>query len=656
MSVQAIEKVNIIACRKNRKAVLEMLQSRGMMEVSVCVPCDTFSLEDTSIQISQFDKQLELLTSAIDVLDRAVPEKTPFYMDAKIIQNRDIDDARYNANKIFEYAKDVLSLSNKIEECKSQISNNNVKILAQQSWRQLDCSLSFSGTAKTAVFIGSIPLDLDQTELQSQITGIADIPIYIELLSHSKERTCFFVMSHINDKDAVAKALSALEFVNAALETQNLLPNEIIQNLEMDNQGLQEEISDCQQKTIELSDQKLSMQILYDNFYARKEKYEIIRQLAHSHKTFILTGYVPAVQVDELSSTLERDYSAFLEKTELIEGQELPVKLKNNAFAKPVENIVESFSIPSKDDIDPTFIMSIFYYFYFGMMFSDAGYGLLVMIVCGLLGFAIKNVKPGLKNSMRMFFFCGVSTFIWGLLYGGFFGNAISVISNGFFNVNIEFAPILFDPVKDPLRLLILSVALGVIHILTGNILKFASLWRNGKRFDAVCDAGFWTLLLFGICTMAVWIGVGAAFLKIPSFVLMGVGVVGQVLMAGRDNKNIFMRLFIGILSLYDITGFLSDALSYSRLMALGLATGVIANVANTMSALFGFNIIGGILFWIVFIAFHLINFGINMLGAYVHTNRLQYVEFFGKFYEGGGRKFKPFSKKYKYTRVEERV
>ena len=325
----------------------------------------------------------------------------------------------------------------------------------------------------------------------------------------------------------------------------------------------------------------------------------------------------------------------------------------NNGFSEPVEGITSDYSMPSASDIDPNPIMAIFYYWFFGMMFSDAGYGLLMMIVCGILGFG-NVIEKSKRRTYKMFFFCGVSTTFWGIMYGSFFGDMIDTIAKTFFNSPVRFKPVFLNPTDKPLELLIISVAFGMIHILTGLVIKFYVTWKKGERLDAVCDTGFWIIALVGICLFAGSMA-GIAVLKNIGIAMIAVGFGGLLVTGGRKNKNIIGKIFGGVLSLYDITSYVGDALSYSRLMALGLATGVIASVINVLGSLGGNSVIGVIAFVLISIFGHALNFAINCLGAYVHTNRLQYVEFYQKFYEGGGRKFKPLAMNTKYYNFSEK-
>ena len=281
-------------------------------------------------------------------------------------------------------------------------------------------------------------------------------------------------------------------------------------------------------------------------------------------------------------------------------------------------------------------------------MFSDAGYGLLMMIVCGILGFTNIMDKEQCK-SYRLFFWCGVSTTLWGIAYGSFFGDLIGVISQTFGDGKTEFPPILLDPVNQALQLLIISAGFGLVHLITALAIKFYVVWKSQDKVSAVCDTGFWITALLGVGILS-----AGAILKIDNALKIGsiiaiLSGLGLVLTGGRDKKNPILKLLEGVMKLYDITGYVGDILSYSRLMALGLATGVIASVVNVLASLGGNSFLGAVVFVIVAVLGHTLNLSINMLGAYVHTNRLQYVEFYQKFYKGGGRRFHPFKINTKY-------
>ena len=307
--------------------------------------------------------------------------------------------------------------------------------------------------------------------------------------------------------------------------------------------------------------------------------------------------------------------------------------------------------------------MSFFYMFFFGMMLSDAGYGLLMVIGCGIALLKFPRMAQGMRKMLTMFFWCGVSTVFWGIMFGGFFGDVIDVVAKTFFGYTGDkiVKPLWFDPLTSPMRLLIWCMLFGIIHLFFGLGIKGYQYLKDGDIVGFVSDIIAWYAFLIGLILMLLptdlFANIAQMQFNFPPFVAplaKGLAIGGMVvilLMSGRANKNWGLRIALGAYDIYGVTGWLSAALSYSRLLALGLATGVIASVINTMAAMVGEGkgIIGLIIFFIIFIIGSVLNFAINLLGAYVHTNRLQYVEFFGKFYDGGGEPFEPFETKTKY-------
>ena len=269
-----------------------------------------------------------------------------------------------------------------------------------------------------------------------------------------------------------------------------------------------------------------------------------------------------------------------------------------------------------------------------------------------------------MKTSIQLFFWCGISTLFWGIMFGGYFGDVINVISRTFFGHEVGIPAVWFVPLDEPMKLLIYSMLFGVIHLFTGLGIKGYMCLRDKKYMDFFCDVVLWYMLLIGLLIMLIpsdiFASIAQTTIVFPAAVnalakwMAIIGAVGIVLMSGRANKNFGIRLALGAYDLYNVSGWLSDVLSYSRLLALGLATGVIASVVNQMGSMGGKSVFGVIVFIIAFIVGHTFNIAINLLGAYVHTNRLQFVEFFGKFYEGGGRAFNPFKENTKYADIKE--
>ena len=297
-------------------------------------------------------------------------------------------------------------------------------------------------------------------------------------------------------------------------------------------------------------------------------------------------------------------------------------------------------------------------------MLSDAAYGVIVAVVCGIRVWKFPRISPGMWKSQKLFLRCGLSTIVRGVRFGGYFGNIVDIVTEKFTGTKITPPALWFIPLNEPMKLLLYSLLFGVIHLFTGLAIKGYLCIKDRKYMDFFCDVVLWFMLLIGLILMLLpselFASIAQMEIVFPGWLntlakgLAVIGAAGIVLMSGRGNKNPALRLALGAYDLYNITGWLSDVLSYSRLLALGLATGVIASVINQMGSMLPNNVIGIIFFILIFIVGHSMNLAINLLGAYVHTNRLQFVEFFGKFYEGGGRPFHPFRENTKYAEIKE--
>jgi V/A-type H+-transporting ATPase subunit I len=288
-------------------------------------------------------------------------------------------------------------------------------------------------------------------------------------------------------------------------------------------------------------------------------------------------------------------------------------------------------------------------------MLSDAGYGLLMVI--GVLAAKAKlRLSAQAKKTADMFLFCGVATVFWGALFGSWFGDLAPTIARQYFGREMGSLALWLDPVEKAMSLMLWCFLFGIVHLFAGYAVRAAQLWRRGKKADAVCDSLFVCLFTAGLAPLGAslltpvpaWLG------GVAKWVLLA-GALGIVLTAGRKSKRLGGKLGVGLYGLYNAAaGMLGDVLSYSRLLALGLATGIIAQVVNLLGTMPKNMAVKSVALPVVLLVGHGVNMAINLIGAYVHTNRLQYVEFFSKFYEGGGRKFLPFAAHTKYYQVKE--
>ena len=394
---------------------------------------------------------------------------------------------------------------------------------------------------------------------------------------------------------------------------------------------------------------------LYDFLSIEQEKEETKKLLKKSREVIAIKGWNQDKDISKLRKQLNEHFEVSEINFSKPEKDEVvPIALTNHNLVKPFEIIAELYSLPDYREIDPTPILSIFYFIFFGLCLSDVGYGASMAL---LSYFAIKKLKleKGAIKFFKLLYYCGISGILGGILVGSWFGDILDYLPSQLVGVR-EFLIqrlALFQPTDNPLPLLILSLALGVVQVFTGIILKFIDNIRNDRLYDGLMDQISWLLFLTGIILFMTK-GMMPPFMENISWIITVIGALSIILTQGRTKNNILLKLGSGILALYDVTGYFSDVLSYSRLFALSLATGIIAQMFNMLATMVNIPYIGFLLALIVLIVGHTFNLLISGLSAFIHDARLQYVEFFTKFYQAGGIPFRPFSIKTKYVHVED--
>lgn len=649
--------VNIYASDTEAAAVMKRLQEMSVIDIDTAAGDDeTCSLPegyfraDTSDKINTYERNAETAENAVKIMNLRFPEKrgiAGLFNSARGITADEFYLKREQIENALSLANEVIENDRRIAEQKAEIVRLNTTREQMLPWEPLDVPLSFSGTAKTRAFIGTVAGIYTLEALNEKIAEInPDISLYIEIVNTGKDTTYIFACCPKYEQEKAESVLRSLSFARPAQITSKL-PRDKIASKDERAGKCSEAIEKCLARIKKISESRYDIENFADYCRGKAENFRAAGEIARTPHTVLIKGYVSERDVPYLESQLKKQFTVVIE-VEDANDELAPVVLRNNAFSMPAETLVKMYSLPGPRDIDPSPITGFFYYLFFGMMFSDAGYGL-IMIIATSIALAKFKLSRSMRQNMRLFQYCGISTFLWGLVYGSFFGDSIAVISEKFFGHRVAL-PALIDPMNgDAVTLLILSLALGLVEIIAGLCAKFVTCMKNGDKAGAFFDAGLWVTTLTGIALVALGF-VTVPIIKNIGIVIALASVVGLILTQGRDKKNPIMKLFSGVASLYDITSYVSDLLSFSRLMALGLTTSAMSAVFNMLSTMGGKSIGGFILLIIVFPLGHAINFGLNVLGAYVHTLRLQYVELFSKFYEGGGREFKAFSFKSKYT------
>lgn len=666
MAVLQMQRISICALKKDRKPVLEQLQRLGVVEVNDIMLSDSiFKKDDVTKGENILEKNVNLAENSLEILNRYVKEEASMLsvLDGRTEVDTSVYDEFYNKhNDILRIINKIVSLERTIAEGKGEMTNLQLQMESLKPWVDLDVSINLKGTKDTRFFTGSLPNEWSLESIYEELA--ADVPVHIDIISTSREQTCIFAVCLKEESDRVLEGLRKMGFTKPASVGQEP-PAKEMERLKLQLNAAKEAVEKSQEEIRVLGKYREDIRFFIDYDSMRSEKYNIINRLVQSKNIFVLTGYIPEKDVKKLDQSLSGGFDIAIEFEPVGEDEEAPVLLKNNGFAAPLEGTVEAFSPPGKGEMDPTFIMSLFYYMLFGLMLSDAAYGAIIAIVCGAVLFTKKNLDESMKKTMKMYLYCGLFTVFWGIMFGSYFGDVVDVVSQTFFGKKVTIPPLWFFPVEEPMRMLVFSMVIGLIHIYAGLGMKMYQLIKEKLYKDAFYDVISWYILL----TSAVLILLSnKLFTDILGLKFILPGYIGKwsavltvlasvviIMTNGRESRNPFKRFLKGLYALYGISGYLSDVLSYSRLLALGLATGVIASVINKMGSMAGGGVTGAIVFTLVFLFGHALNLAINALGAYVHTNRLQYVEFFGKFYEGGGRKFTPFSVKTKYYKFKEK-
>ncbi|MGN1116533.1 MAG: V-type ATP synthase subunit I [Candidatus Ornithomonoglobus sp.] len=662
-----MSRITIYGNKKDRKAVLEFLQRKRIIDISEPEE-ETVSLGFERINTGEaragFLRSGAVGERALEVLERYAPEEKK--LTASLNGRKSLTAEEYygfveDIPEMQRIAKRIIELSEDIAERQGQILRYKAEIDELEPWMGLDIAMSGEGTKKSVSFTGVFDGSLSEEQIIEKYNAGGDAPAaYFEVVNSMPQQTYVLVICAAKDKEQCEALLRRIGFSAPRTEYKGIPREEtaqrrrLINALEKENEALTSEIISC-------CGARNAIRFMSDYYSMRAEKYSVLSKLGQHKRVFIIQGYVPENAADGLIAELEHKYNAAAEVEPA--GADAPVMLKNPYLAEPVEGVVRTFAMPAPNEIDPTTIMAFFYYIFFGLMLSDAAYGLIMTLGCGIVLKKFKNMESGLKNTLRMFMYCGISTMFWGILFGSWFGDAIEVVSGTFFGHAVKIPPLWFEPVKDPIKMLMFSFLFGLIHLFTALGIKLYQCVKAKDYMSALTDCIFWYMLVGGgvvyLFRVDMFLSMTGLTFKLPAVwanvaaVCAGIGALGILLLSSRSGSPA-KRLAKGAYSLYGVTSWLGDILSYSRLLALGLATGVIATVFNSMGSMFGGGILGAVIFTLVFIIGHALNLGINLLSAYVHTNRLQFVEFFGKFYDGGGREFEPFSTKTTYYKLEE--
>jgi len=635
MAIVKMKKATMIALQSEKNEILNDLQRFGYLQVvnleeRMEQGFEELQPDSDNEAVGRLEAKLSQVKYSIDFLGKFNTAKKPLFAQKVQVDETKRKEYLDNEEKLNEIYESCRSIDSRFTEIKSSETKLNNTIAQLTPWLTLKEKLEEIGTTHNTNSILGFIASKYEDELSTAVKD-EDLTAYLEKVGVEKENSYFMVIYHQTCEERISQLLKQVGWTKVTFSEYSGTPEENINRIKAEISNLENIKKELAKKAEAMVPESGFLEILYDLLSIEKDRRSVVKDFIKTDKTFMLQGWIPEKFADDMTKLLDGitdKYTISFEDPS--EEDEIPVLLNNPKAVKPYEMITDLYSVPNAKGIDPNIFMAPFFVIFFGMMVTDAVYGILMS---ALTGYVLYKYKPqgGMKNMMWIMFFGGISTFFWGGIFGGWLGDLIKV------------KPWWFNPLDEPLKMLIFCLILGVIHLYTGYILQAYQNIKAGNFMDAIYDQVLWLMLLTGLM-----------FLALPPLAAVGkymaiVGAAGTVIFSARSEKNIFKRLISGVLALYNVSGFLGDVLSYSRLFALCLATGVIAQVFNAMGLMMGGSIIGKIIM-IAFLAFaHVFNTALGVLGAYVHTSRLQYVEFFGKFYEGEGKPFNPLRIRTKY-------
>ncbi len=645
MPIAEMKKIYILAHRGERNAVISLLHRQGTVQlISVADDLSRGELpvgllpEQADEAVPDLEAGLGEVRYCLDFLQRYFPLRKNF-VEQFIGSRHLLTSERFNsyaADK--DQIKTIYASCRAIELKLARLRNEETRCLnlaeELRPWAGFELPLEeVRPSERLRMCLGMVPagaLDRLQGEWSNTVPdGLLNV------IFEDKEQIYVFLLYLEADEAGAGELLRKASFSLFDCGSLEGTAQWNLKELALKQEEIGQQKAAALDEMEKILEHRPRLMAYYDWHENRRARGEALSNLGRTEASILLQGWVPAAALPALEEALSRETeTAVLAGREPEEGEDYPILLDNRSLVKPYEVITRLYSLPSKGEPDPTPLLAPFFFIFFGICLSDIGYGLLLSLLALFLARKLKLAGMG-KQLVLLLFWGGLSAAFFGALMGGFFGNLI------------DLRPLWFNPLDDPMRMLVYCFVLGLFQVYCGMAVQAYREIKAGRIWAAVFDQGLWFLFLTGLALLAL---PGAR--QVATWSALS-GAAGLVLTQGRSQKGLFKKFFGGLVSLYNITGYLSDVLSYSRLLALGLATGVIATAINTAGGLLAGSIAGVVVMVVLLLGGHIFNLLISTLGSFVHTSRLQYIEFFGKFFDGGGKPFRPFHEVNRFVDVE---
>ena len=641
MAIVKMKRLRLLGLRADREGLLRPLQSLGCVEISepaidLSDPAWAALAKPEGGGLAKAKEQSQQLTAALEVLAKYAPAKGALLAARPTMTEKQLFDDEVYADGL-SAAGQITDAERALAACQAERARLQTQKASLEPWLPLDVPLETEGDATVSVIFGAAPSKVDFANLEAAVGQATELA---QLFPAGSDRDLryFLLVCHASVQSECSEALRPFGYSRVTLRNWTGTAADNIRALDNYIAAQERQMEEHKDRIVSLAGKRDLLRQCVDRAAQEIGREENKARLIDTDAAFLLEGWLPADQEGELAKLLD-GFACAWETAEPSpeEYPKVPVKLKNNRVTRSMNTITEMYSLPAYDGIDANPLMAPFFIVIFGLMMADMAYGLLIVLGTGVI---LKKTKPKNPYFMEMFFWSGISTFIWGALTGGFFGDFIPRLLG---MMGIEFTmPALFSPMEDTLMIMIGSVALGFVQIITGMAVSVCHKTKQGDFLDALFDEITWWSILAGL---AVWL-CGSMLAVLPPVcgtVGLGMLIVGglMLVLGGTRKAKGFGKVTSLVGIVYNgVTGFFSDALSYVRIMALMLSGSVIASVFNTLGETTG-NVL---VFIVIALLGNALNFALSVLGAYVHDLRLQCLEFFGRFYKEGGKSYRPLS------------
>ena len=635
MAIVKMKKFKLFALEKDRKSLLKELQKFSYVHF-VKTKEDDESLKEIELNqdMTIIKEKNQKVKWMLNYFSKLFPKETKKEIDESSVKETLFVLVEQQASK-YDFSNDYENLANisgEIDSNKEEIANLETYRKELSKWLNIKESLGNLKAFKTAKFFLGTVAKKNFEPLKDKLRNFEHT--YIEEISDESSQINIMLLTSNTEEKELKNELKTYSFTetNFDFDTSFNEEYEKTKSREEELKKANEKLKEKVEKLLKLIPKLLIQKEYLDNALMRET---VVSNFKATDTVNVIEGYIPLDMEEEFKKIVNKNSnkSNYLEITEVDkDDEEVPILLKNSGITGLFASITQMYALPKYNEIDPTAILSIFYWIFFGMMVADFAYGLILFILSGL-ALMIGKFDENKRKFLKFFFALSFSTMIWGLLYGSAFGDLIKLPTQ------------VLDSSKDFMSIFILSIIFGAIHLVIALGIKAYILIKNGHFMDVIYDVFLWYLTLTSLIILLLAGRFGLSEFTKNIFIACAViGMLGIVVFGARDAKTLVGRIGGGLYSLYGITSYIGDFVSYLRLMALGLAGGFIASAINIIvKMLVSKGILGIILGVVVFTLGQSFNIFLSFLSSYVHTSRLTYVEFFSKFYEGGGKAFKKF-------------